>query len=212
VKLLTTLGLLVVVPVAGLHAQRPAFEVVPQLSLVSHSEVSSDLQFGGVGFGGAVGVSLGRFGLGVEGVIASLEPDGGATASDPYDLKMLDVRVTYRVVPAISIQAGGAGRVVSPEFAAPDVGYFLVGLRSDNQLARLARVWVRGAYLVAPQFNGGGSAGFAFEIGLGTWIGTANGRFGLRAEYDFQRIDRTVNDTDVPVQMMVARVGVQLGL
>jgi hypothetical protein len=192
-------------------AQSLEFEITPQVALVSHSEVNSTLQFDGMGFGGAAHVSWKRWGLDVDGLFASLDPDDEATATESYDLSMLDLRVSYRVVPAIAVQVGAAGRTVSPEFAAPDVGYFRIGLLSDNALARNARVWVRGGYLVAPQFNGGGSAGFAFDIGLGTWVGTSNGRYGLRAEYDFQRIDRTVNDTDVPIQMMVAKVGVQIG-
>jgi hypothetical protein len=188
-----------------------SFTVTPQFGLISHSEVSTDLQYDGVGFGGTVGVSWKRFDLDVEGMIGSLDPADGATATESYDLKMLDIRVSYRVVPAVAVQVGASGRTVSPEFAAPDVGYFRIGLKSENALARIARVWVRGGYLVAPQFNGGGSAGFAFDVGLGTWVGTANGRYGVRAEYDFQRIDRSVNDTDVPIQMMIAKVGVQLG-
>ena len=49
------------------------------------------------------------------------------------------------------------------------------------------------------------------EIGLGTWIGTSNGRYGIRLEYDFQRIDRQVNDVDLPIQLMVAKVGIEVG-
>ena len=192
-------------------AQSLEFEVTPQVALVSHSEVNSTLQFDGIGFGGTANVSWKRWRLDVEGLFASLDPDDENTATEAYDLSMIDVRVSYQVVPAIAVQVGAAGRTASPEFAAPDVGYFRIGLLSDNALARNARVWVRGGYLVAPQFNGGGSAGFAFDIGLGTWIGTANGRYGLRAEYDFQRIDRSVNDADVPIQMMVAKVGFQVG-
>lgn len=207
----TLIWLLVAAPaVAG--AQGISFTIVPQGALVSHSEVSADLQFSGVGAGGTIVVSRGRLALGIEGFVASLDPSGEATATESYDLKMLDVRVTYEVVPALALQAGIAGRRVSPEYAAPDVGYVRIGLVSENRLARMATVWVRGGYLAAPRFNGGGSAGFAFDIGLGTWIGTASGRYGLRAEYDFQRIDRTVNGADVPLQMMVARVGFQLGL
>jgi hypothetical protein len=197
---------------ATASAQSLEFQVSPQIGLISHSEVSSDLQYDGLGFGGAVGVSWKRWDLDVEGIVGSLDPDDEATATDSYDLKMMDIRFSYRVVPAIAVQIGAAGRTISPEFAAPDVGYFRIGLVSENVLARIARVWVRGGYLVAPQFNGGGSAGFAFDIGLGTWVGTANGRYGLRAEYDFQRIDRTVNDADVPIQMMIAKFGIQIGI
>ena len=57
----------------------------------------------------------------------------------------------------------------------------------------------------------GGTAEFAFEIGRGTRIGTSNGRYGIRLEYDFQRIDRQVNDVDLPNQLMVAKVGIEVG-
>jgi hypothetical protein len=209
-----TLTFVAVVAIAspGLAAaQSLEFEVAPQVALISHSEVSSDLQYDGIGFGGTVGVSWKRWKVDVEGLFGSLNPDDDATATESYDLKMMDLRVSYHIVPAIAVQIGAAGRTMSPEFAAPDVGYFRIGLVSDNALARIAHVWVRGGYLVAPQFNGGGSAGFAFDIGLGTWVGTANGRYGVRAEYDFQRIDRTVNNADVPIQMMVAKFGAQIG-
>jgi hypothetical protein len=208
-RALTLVAVALAVGAGGASAQ--SVTVAPQFGLISHSEVSTDLQYDGVGFGGTVGVSWKRFDIDVEGLIGSLDPADDATATESYDLRMWDVRVSYRVVPAIAVQIGAAGRTISPEFAAPDVGYFRIGLKSENALARIARVWVRGGYLVAPQFNGGGSAGFAFDIGLGTWVGTANGRYGLRAEYDFQRIDRSVNDADVPIQMMVAKVGIQLG-
>lgn len=203
--------LLLVAP-AGAAAQGLQVELVPQVGLVSQSQVNADLEFSGLGFGGTAAVRWGRFMLGAEGVVASLDPSATSTSTETYDLRMLDVRLSYAVVPAIAIQAGAAGRTTSPEFAAPDVGYFRLGLLSENRIARFAKVWLRGGYLIAPKFNGGGSAGFAFDVGLGTWIGTGNGRFGLRAEYDFQRIDRSVNEVDVPIQLMLAKVGFQLAL
>jgi hypothetical protein len=63
---------------------------------------------------------------------------------------------------------------------------------------RLADVWVRGAYL-------------AFEFQLGVGLGTANKRFRLHAEYEFQRIDREVGTNDVPIQLSLARAGISFG-
>jgi hypothetical protein len=67
---------------------------------------------------------------------------------------------------------------------------------------------------VDPEFAapaGGGESGLALEIGLGVAVGTANGRFRVKAESNFQRIDREVNGQDVPVQVTQARLGLELG-
>ncbi len=38
-----------------------------------------------------------------------------------------------------------------------------------------------------------------------------NGRFRVRADYEFQRIDREVNGVDLPIQLSRATIGVELG-
>jgi hypothetical protein len=203
------LGVFVLATAGVTHAQ--TVTLAPQVVIVNHSEVSSDFEFRGVGFGGALGVQRGRFQLDVQAFSAKANPRNPEVASQGFTVKEFDLRATYTVVPAIGVQLGASGRRATPDFAAQDVGFFRIGLISDNRLARLARVWVRGAYLLAPRFSGGGSAGFAFEIGVGTWIGTPDGRWGLRAEYDLQRIDRTVAGAGVPIQMLVGKVGAQVG-
>ncbi len=187
------------------------FSVAPQAVIVSHSELSSDFEFSGFGVGAALGARRGKFTADIQVFTASLDPAGGATATEPFTLREFDVRATYAVVPALGVLLGASGRQASPDLNAQNVGFIRIGLVSDNALARTARVWARGAYLLAPQFSGRGSAGFAFEIGIGAWLGTANGRWGMRAEYDFQRIDRSVAGADAPIQMLVGKVGVQFG-
>jgi hypothetical protein len=201
--------LAVALPVAFGSAAGQSIRVTPQLTWVAHDELDKSLEHGGFGFGTAVGASLGRWAVDVEGLRASLDPYTSPGA--PFHLTQLDLRATYSIQPAIAVLVGASRRWIDPKFAAPDVGFVRVGLLTQTALTRQARVWARGAYLVAPRFNGGGSAGLAIEIGLGTWIGTADGRYGLRGEYDFERIDRTVNGTAVPIEMGVGKVGFQLG-
>jgi len=204
--------LLIVVESAAGQSVPIRVQVTPQITWVSHDEIDERLEQSGFGFGASVGVTRGRWAVDVDAVRASLEPVPNAGPSASFRLTQLDLRASYKVVPAVAVLIGASRRWISPEFAAPDVGFVRLGLLTQTAVTRQARVWVRGAYAVAPHFNGGGSAGLALEIGLGTWIGTATGRYGLRVEYEFQRLDRSVNGSAVPIQTAVARAGVQLGL
>jgi hypothetical protein len=187
-------------------------QVTPQITWVSHDEIDKSLEQHGFGVGASIGVTRAKWRVDLEAVRASLDPVAGAGASADFRLIQVDLRASYKVVPAVAVLVGASRRWIHPEFAAPDVGFVRLGLLTETAVTRQARVWVRGAYAVAPHFNGGGSAGLALEIGLGTWIGAATGRYGLRVEYDFQRIDRKVNGAAVPVQMVVAKAGLQLEL
>jgi len=201
----------VLLPLLLGSAAAQSLRATPQVIWISHGEFNKTLEHGGLGFGASVGMTYGKWGLDLEGVRASLDPEPGAPTGVPFRLTQFDLRATYSVQPAIAIQVGASRRWSDPKFAAPDIGFFRVGLLTQTGLNRQAKVWAHGAYLVAPHFNGGGSAGLAIEIGLGTWIGSADGRYGLRAEYAFQRIDRRVNGDAVPVQMGLAKAGLQLG-
>ena len=90
---------------------------------------------------------------------ASLDPAAGAGPGEGFRLIQVDLRASYKVVPAVAVLVGASRRWISPEFAAPDVGFVRLGLLTETAVTRQARVWVRGAYAVAPHFNGGGSAG-----------------------------------------------------
>jgi hypothetical protein len=128
------------------------------------------------------------------------------------------VTVTHsEISEALKANGLGVGGLLGLRFgrfafeARGEVGLVRVGLLSEYSLAQIAKVWGRGAYLVAPQFSGGGTAGLAIELSLGTAIGTANGRLRVMGEYEFQRLDRQVDRQDVPLQMTVARFGLELG-
>ena len=192
-----------------LHAQ--SLRLAVGATGVSFSEVSEALQYDGPGGNAMIDFRFGRFMVQGEGYVARLKPDPETGFTEDLDLRQIDVRIAYFISPALAIQIGGSGREAKPENSTTNVGYGRIGLISENRLGSIARIWVRGAYLPSPKFSGGGSADFAFEIGLGTWIGTSNGRFGARIEFDFQRIDRQVNDVDVPQQMMVGRLSFEVG-
>ncbi len=184
------LGCLIVAVVAAAPVQAQAIRFAVNVGAISYAEVGEQLQYDGGAVGGLVEWRFGRFMVQGEGYLSRLEPDAETGLTEDLEFTQGDFRLSYFVSPALALQIGGSGRVAKPEFAATDVGFVRIGLLSENRLANIARVWVRGAYLPSPKFSGGGVSGFAFEIGLGAWVGTSNGRFGARFEYDFQRIDR----------------------
>jgi hypothetical protein len=175
---------------------------------LTYQEVREGREATGTGGGGGIEIRVGKFRLDARAYSAQLEPDSGGT---PYDFKQIDVRVSFAVNRLLALEVGGGRRYVDPELATQEVGVIRIGFLSENQLNRLADVWIRGAYLPDPQFSGGGSADLAFEFQLGVGIGTANKRFRFHAEYEFQRIDREVRSNDVPMQLSLARAGIAFG-
>jgi len=191
----------------ALHAQ--AVRVGVHAVALTYAEIRGSDRATGGGIGGQISLRRGRFGADLSGYSARLDSaDGGGKA---FSLLAGNARVHYRVAGALAIEAGVGRRSVDPDFAAQDVGFGRVGVLSEIALSRIGGVWGRGAYLIAPRFSGGGSAGLALELGIGAGIGTANGRFRARVEYEFQRIDRTVNGTAVPIQLSLAKLGVDVG-
>jgi hypothetical protein len=177
---------------------------------MTYSESGEGLRWEGEGLNGTLWVRYKRFGLDATGYMAKLKPD----SSDVSEMDMLegDLRVSFSIVPAVAIEAGiGHRRAFDPEFSAQDVGFWRLGVLSEMPLARMASIWARGAYLIAPQFDGGGEANLSVEVSLGVGVGTANGRFRVRADYEFQRIDREVNGVELPIQLSRATIGVELG-
>lgn len=176
---------------------------------ISHAEINENRRVNGTGVGGQITVRVGRFRLEASGYTAQMTdtPEG----VEEFDLLQGDVRVSFAIAPSLAIEVGGGRRKVDPEFAAQDIGLGRLGIRSEVQLSRVGSLWGRGAYLLNPEFNGGGEAGLALELGFGAALGTANGRFRVRVEYEFQRLDREVGTVKVPIQMTVAKFGVDLG-
>ena len=176
---------------------------------VTHTEVGEQQKAQGGGGGASLALRWRRFGLEAMGFRASLDPDSADLAS--FDLVQWDVRLSYWVASVVAVEIGGGRRVMDPEFSAQDVGAIRIGFLSEYPLARIASIRVRGAYLVDPKFNGGGEAGLAVEVGLAVAVGTSNGRFRVRAESAFQRIDRQVNGVDVPIQFSLGSLGIEFG-
>jgi hypothetical protein len=183
---------------------------------VSYAEVSEAGSYIGAGGGGFVAVRFGRFLVELDGYRAKMELDDEGEGE--YDILEGNTRIAVALARGVALQVGGTTRKIDPEFAAQDAGFVRVGVMSENQLSNIAALWVRGAYLVGARFNGGGNAPFAFEVGLGTALTTSNRRFGVRVEFDFQRIDRQVfdpginDDVSQPIQALVAKIGLQVGL
>ncbi len=201
---------------APLHAQGMLggieFRAGVNGAYVNNTEMNSVRRADGFGFGGLVAAQRGRFGLELSGYTASLDPSESPAPISGYTVKQGDVRATVRLLPNVAVLFGGGRRMVDPELAAQDVGFLRVGLASENRLTNIADLRVRGAYLAAPTFSGGGNAGFAFEIGLGIGVGPQGGRVRFTTDYDFQRIDREVNGAATPIQSLVARAGAVIRL
>ena len=177
---------------------------------LTYSEIDQGRRAEGGGLGGTFSVRWRRFLLDASGMGARLDPkgDGGGTS---FDLLQGDVRLSYAFAPSFAVEIGGGRRAIDPEFATQDVGVVRLGVLSEIALNQLSTVWARGAYLVDSRFSGGGSADLAVELGMGGGVGTANGRFRGRVDFEFQRIDRKVGGADVPLQMAVGKLGLELG-
>lgn len=184
-------------------------QLAVRLQGVSTSHVEVDNALKATGFGAAAGVefSVADLRVDVSAYRSWLDPDDFALES--FSILQADVRVRYDLTPTVAAEVGAGRRYTDPVLAAQDVGLFRVGLRAGTGLASIAQIWGRGAYLLAPQFSGGGSAPFAFEIGLGALLGGVTSSVRARVEYTFERLDRSVNSLDAPIQMSVARVGVE---
>ncbi len=176
---------------------------------VRHNEIDAALSATGLGAGGVLGARLGRIAIEARGYWAQVDPDDEDAAT--FRIIQGDVRVSFLLLRALAFEVGAGRRAIDPDFITQDVGLFRAGFLSEYALTRIASVWARGAYLIAPQFSGGGSSDLSVELGLGAALGLANGRLRVTGEYEFQRIDREVDRREVPIQVTVARVGVEIG-
>jgi hypothetical protein len=175
---------------------------------ISYAETNAGRSWDGGGGAGSVVLRLGRFGLDAYGLTAKLKADS-VNVSD-FDMLQGDVRASFFIVPVIAVEIGFGRRATDPDFAAQDFGLWRFGILSEMPLTSLGLIWIRGAYL-APKFEGGGDVGLSAEVGLGIAVGTANGRFRARADYEFQRIDREVEGQGVPIQTSLAKLGLEVG-
>jgi hypothetical protein len=175
----------------------------------TYQEIADHHDALGAGVGGGLGLRVKRFRLDVRAHTVAMNPDSAVFAT--YRFTQLDIRGGYQITPLLTLEVGGGRRYVTPAFSAQEVGYTRVGILSENAMNRLATVWVRGAVLPEPHFSGGGSAELAFEFSLGIGVGTANHRFRFHAEYEFQRMDRSIGEVSVPLQLSLAKTGFTFG-
>ena len=136
---------------------------------------------------------------------ASLTPDDTGRAS--FGLTGLDARAVFPVTPRVAVEVGLGRRLASPTFAAADVAFAQLGVRSEVRLSRLALVWVYVALIPVTRFGTGGSSALSGEAGFGTAV-NVGGRWHVTAGYDLQRIARDVQGLALPVQVGVTRIGV----
>lgn len=191
-----------VVPLS-LQAQR--FEVGVQAAAATHGESSEARNTSGIGIGGFFKLRRGSIRIEGRAYRVSMDPDLGTVGG--FDLTRVDLRVSYRIFRTLELEVGGGRRYTKPDLVTQEIGTVTVGLRTETTVSAIADVWARGAYHVVSKFSGGGSRNLGFEVGLGARFATPSDRVKLVADYEFRRIDRTVNQQDVPIQLSVAMAG-----
>jgi hypothetical protein len=189
-----------------------AFTVGPQFLLGEYRETARDLHFRGSGFAGALTFTYRKLSGDVAYGQLSYDPvdDGEATAG--FTAKQFDARLRYYLRGPVSAELGVTSRQVDPEFTAQSAGAVRVGVRLSQLVDPSVRLSLRGNYLAAAKFSGGGSAPFGLELGLGVIGDLARGRVRLSADYEFQHYNRETDGgsgaVSVPMQQAVVRLGV----
>jgi len=208
-KLAVALLTLAVAPPDRLHAQRVA--IGPEFIVGDYREQSADLAYQGIGFGAGAIARWRRFTGEVQYASVEYEPEDGGAGLESFSAAQLDGVLRYTLSGTASVELGATRRDIDPEVAAQSMSAVRLGVRLSQLLAPGARVTVRGTYLAAAKFSGGGSAPFAFEVGLGFLGELARGHVRLTADYEFQHLGRKTEsggtEFDVPIQQWLLRLG-----
>jgi hypothetical protein len=181
-------------------------------ALADYREQADFLHFTGGGPSATVAVESGRLALRVDASHLNLDPEeNAAPAFEPFTFDQLNIRLGFRAVSVVRIEAGYMKRWVDPTRAAQSLSAATLGVRAAYPLAPGAEVAVRTAYVAGTDFSGGGSAPFGIEVGLSAVYGTGSSRFRITGDYEFQRIDRRTDQggsrLSVPIQSSLARFG-----
>ena len=205
------LASLVVLAGGPLRAQRVTLGT--GYTLADYKEQADFLRFSGGGPTGTLAIERGRLALRIEALHLALNPDGGSAAPlEGFTLDQVKVRVGFRTMSVLALEAGYLQRWIDPSRAAQSFGAATFGVRASYPLAPGADVAVRTAYVASTGFTGGGSAPFGIELGLNVTYGPGSGRFRFIGDYEFQRIDRRTDQNgsrlSVPIQSSLARIGV----
>jgi hypothetical protein len=180
-----------------------------QGALGDYREVTSNLRYRGSGVGGSLALHVGR--ISAEGVVTRVSYDPRDPGHASFKSTQIDARFGVDLSGGLTAEVGLLRRTIDPELAAQEMGAARVGVRYSKLIGPGATVGVRGNYLAGAKFTGEGSAGLAFELGLLVSVGPQNGRYRLTADYGFQRIDRKVGSTPVPIEQSLVRLGVAVG-
>jgi hypothetical protein len=180
-------------------------------ALGDYREVSSNLHYSGVGGGVSLAFHVGRFSAEGAAVRISYDPKNGNAGLTSFKATQLDGRLGFDVGSGLTAEVGVLRRNVDPELTAQEMGAARIGVRYSKLLGPGASVSLRSDYLAGAKFTGGGTAGLAFELGLLVSAGPQNGRFRVTGEYGFQRVDRKVSNTSVPIEQSLVRLGLAVG-
>ena len=184
-------------------------------TLADYKEQAQFLHFSGGGPTATVLVERGRLALRVDASHIDLDPKEGPTPQlEPFTLDQFTIRMRYRAMSILGLEAGYTQRSVDPSRAAQSFSAATFGVRAGYALAPGAEVAVRTAYVAGTNFSGGGSAPFGIELGLYAAYGPGSGRIRFTGDYEFQRIDRHTDQSEggvsVPIQTSFTRLGVSL--
>ena len=205
----TLVGAALVAGAAPLTAQRLNLGV--QGVFADYRELSSALTYSGGGFAGIAQLNWHKFGADFQVAKVNYNPTSGSLATDKFSSTQFDAHLRWFLASGISLETGYTKRDISPDFTTQNFTAIRAGVLANYGLGPGANLLLRGNYLAAAKFSGGGTAPFALELGLGVSVGAANGRYRITGSYEFQRIDRKTS-VKVPIQQAMARIGAAVGL
>jgi hypothetical protein len=194
----------------GVTAAAQSVEVAAYGAAVTNSEVDEVRQARGLGIAADASLRWGRLAVTARGMTSSLKAD--FSVQPDYALHELELLASYDWRAGLSGYIGFGRRFIDPELVGQDVGTTRVGVRARTWLTSLAEVRASAAYLPFTRFNGGGDADVAVELSLGLRVGRQGDRISGRLDYRYERIDREVNGSSVPIRFSVARIGLGLVL
>lgn len=196
---------------AGSPVRAQTFSLGLHGALGDYREVSSNLRYQGGGFGGSLALHVGRFSA--EGAVTrvSYTPHDRNAGLEGFKSTQIDGRFGVDIAGGLTAEFGVLRRTIDPALAAQEMGAARIGVRYTKVVGPGATIGLRGNYLAGAKFTGAGSAGLAFELGLFASVGPQNGRVRGTADYGFERIDRKVGSSKVPIQQSLVRLGVAVG-
>lgn len=202
-------GLLVVATAAAARAQTVSIGL--QGALGDYREVSSNLRYRGAGGGATLWLQFKKLSAEVSGSLVSYDPRDKNSGLTSFKATQLDARLGFDLAAGFTAEVGVMKRTVDPELSAQEMGAARIGVRYVKQIGPGASVGLRGNYLAGAKFTGAGTAGLAFELGLLASVGPQNGRYRFTMDYGFQRVDRKVSNTSVPIEQSLVKLGVAVG-